>query len=238
MGGKGFVPAQSRYVRKSVISQQSLTLDARQRIAPRKPQRANGLLRYEVLLDAAERLLISCGPDALTIQRLAVEAEVPMASVYHFFPGPAAVSIGLAERYLAGLAEVIGQPVADADSQPWQAIVATLMDRAVAYYVDHPYAQQLILGSDHSWQIRQFDLANNRLLAEFVADLLESKFPQADRSTLLQAIIVAISVGDAVLALAVAEPGGITPDSGHEATLAICGYMTGKFGEGQPPVVD
>ena len=161
-----------------------------------------------------------------------------MASVYHFFPGPAAVSIGLAERYLAGLADVIGQPVADAASQPWPAIVATLMDRAVAFYVEHPYAQQLILGSDHSWQIRQSDLANNRLLAAFVADMLEGKFPQADRSALLQATIIAISVGDAVLALAVAEPGGITLTSGREATLAICGYMTAKFGDGPPPIVD
>ncbi|MCX7289342.1 MAG: hypothetical protein NTW20_17855 [Rhodobacterales bacterium] len=50
-----------------------------------------------------------------------------------------------------------------------------------------------------------------------------------DRPTLVQAIIVAISVGDAVLTLAVAEQGGITPAIGREATLAICGYMTTKF---------
>lgn len=198
-------------------------------VLPRKPQRANGRLRYEHLLDAAEHLLVEGGPSALTMQRLAKEAGVPMASVYHFFPGPVAVSIGLAERYLAGLAEAIGQPVADADTLAWQDIVALLMDRAVAYYVDHPYAQRLILGSDHSWQIRQSDLANNRLLAESVADLLASRFPQADYPTLIQAIVVAISVGDAVLTLAVAEHGGITQAYGREATLAICGYMTAKF---------
>lgn len=197
---------------------------------PRKPQRANGRLRYEHLLDAAERLLVADGPDALTIQRLAQAAGVPMASVYHFFPGPSSVSIGLAERYLAGLAEVIGQPVSDAATLAWQDIVAALMDRAVGYYIAHPYAQRLILGSDHSWQIRQSDLANNRLLADFAADLLAPRFPQADPQALHRAIIVAISIGDAVLTLAVAEQGGITRAFGREATLAICGYMAAKFG--------
>jgi AcrR family transcriptional regulator len=73
---------------------------------PRKPERANGRLRYEALLDAAEHLLQREGPAALTIKRLAQEAGVPMASVYHFFPGPAAVPVGLAERYSLGFQEV------------------------------------------------------------------------------------------------------------------------------------
>jgi AcrR family transcriptional regulator len=198
--------------------------------APRKPQRANGRLRYEVLLDAAERLLLRAGPSGLTIQKLAQEAGVPMPSVYHFFPGPIAVSIGLSERYLTGLSEAIGQPITGADEMSWQDIVTTLMDRAIAYYSAHSYAQRLILGSDHSVQIRQSDLANNRLLAEFIAELIGSKFPRVTPEALLEAIIVGITIGDAVLTLSIHEQGQITPSYGQEAIVAICGYMSAKFG--------
>jgi hypothetical protein len=152
-----------------------------------------------------------------------------MPSVYHFFPGPAAVSVGLAERYLAGLSDAIGQPVSDADAMSWQDIVATLMGRAVVYYTAHPYAQRLILGSDHSAQIRQSDLANNRLLAEFVAELIGPKFPHVAPDALLAAIMVGITIGDAVLTLSIHEQGQITPDYGQEAVVAICGYMSARF---------
>jgi AcrR family transcriptional regulator len=207
-------------------------------ILPRKPQRANGKQRYEMLLDAAERLLLRAGPDVLTIQNLAHEARVPMPSVYHFFPGPVAVSVGLSERYLAGLSEVIGQPVPDADAMSWQDIVATLMRRAVAYYTAHPYAQRLILGSDHSAQIRQSDLANNRLLAEFVAELIGPKFPHVAPDTLRAAIMVGITIGDAVLTLSIHEQGQITPDYGKEAVVAICGYMSARFSPLSLPKID
>jgi AcrR family transcriptional regulator len=204
-------------------------------ILPRKPQRANGKQRYEMLLDAAERLLLRVGPEGLTIQKLALEAGVPMPSVYHFFPGPVAVSIGLSQRYLAGLAGAIGQPVSDADAMSWQDIVATLMRRAVAYYTAHPYAQRLILGSDHSAQIRQSDLANNRLLASFVADLIGPKFSHVAPDALLSAIMVGITIGDAVLTLSIHEQGQITPEYGHEAVVAICGYMSVRFSPPSAP---
>jgi AcrR family transcriptional regulator len=188
-----------------------------------------------MLLDAAERLLLRVGPEGLTVQKLALEAGVPMPSVYHFFPGPVAVSVGLSERYLAGLSEAIGQPLPDADAMSWQDIVAILMRRAVAYYTAHPYAQRLILGSDHSAQIRQSDLANNRLLASFVAELIGRKFPHVAPDTLLAAIMVGITIGDAVLTLSIHEQGQITPDYGQEAVVAICGYMSARFSPPSAP---
>jgi AcrR family transcriptional regulator len=208
---------------------------SRDLVHPRKPQRANGRAKYELLLDAAERLLQETGPAGLTIQQLALEAGVPMPSVYHFFPGPVAVSVGLSERYLAGLSDAIGQPLPDSDAMSWQDIVATLMRRAVAYYTAHPYAQRLILGSDHSAQIRQSDLANNRLLASFVADLIGPKFPHVAPDALLAAIMVGITIGDAVLTLSIHEQGQITPDYGQEAVVAICGYMSARFSPPSAP---
>jgi AcrR family transcriptional regulator len=196
---------------------------------PRKPLRANGRAKYELLLDAAERLLPETGPAGLTIQKLALEAGVPMPSVYHFFPSPVAVSVGLSERYLAGLSDAIGQPISDADAMSWQDIVATLMSRAVAFYTEYPYAQRLILGSDHSAQIRQSDLANNRLLATFVAEMIGRKFPHVAPDMLLGAIMVGITIGDAVLTLSIHEQGQITTEYEQEAVVAICGYMSARF---------
>lgn len=197
---------------------------------PKLPERENGRRRYTVLLDAAERLLMRDGPATLTIKRLAHEAGVPAASVYHFFPTPAAISIGLSERYLAAFVDLVGRPIAGIEGLSWQQIVETLMFRAVAYYTDHPYAQRLVLGSDHSAQIRNADFENNRLLAGLVASLLTPHFPDVPPDQLGRATLVGITIGDAILTLSIQDLGEITPAYGHEAVTAICGYLTARFG--------
>jgi AcrR family transcriptional regulator len=201
---------------------------------PRKPERANGRKSYDALLDAAERLLMREGPDALTIHRLSREAGVPTASVYHFFPSPAAISVGLSERYLTGFAELVGRPFDNLADMSWQDIVATLIDRAVDYYIAHPYAQRLVLGSDHSWHIRSADLANNRLLAQSVAALLEDSFPGVAPDALLHAVTIGITLGDAVFTLSIFDHGQITRACADDAKVAICGYLSQKFNTNRP----
>jgi AcrR family transcriptional regulator len=196
---------------------------------PRRPERANGLRRYEQLLDAAERLLTRSSSEELTIQKLAREAKVPMASVYHFFPGPAAISVALSERYMAGFAELVGKPIPGRAAKSWQEIVSVLVRRAVSFYREHPYAQTLVLGSDHSWAIRQSDLANNRALADPVLALIGDKFAGVSADVLREAIVIGINLGDSVYSLSVAEQGEITPQFGREAAIAICGYLNAKF---------
>jgi AcrR family transcriptional regulator len=201
---------------------------------PRRPVRANGRRRYELLLDAAERLLQRGGGEPLTIQRLAIEAGVPMASVYHFLPHPAAVSVALSERYLDGLESSIVAPIPGRARLDWPQIVAILNRRGFDFYCAHPYAQTLILGSDHSWAIRRADLSNNRRMADAIAGFIADHFPEAAPEVLLEAVVTAITVGDAVFSLSIAEGGAITEQAAQDSWLACCGFMAARFGRPPP----
>lgn len=201
---------------------------------PRRPKRANGVERYELLVAAAEHVLERDGIDALTIQRISREARVPMASVYHFFPNPGAAVVAIAERYLAGFAQAMQVRVPGVATRPWQEVVAILMRRTVRFYLRHPHAQRLFLGSDYSWQIRQADLLNNRSMATTIRRFVAPHFPHMDEQELLDAIIIAISIGDAVLALSVARHGTITAKFAEEAVTVVCGYLATKAPRGQP----
>jgi AcrR family transcriptional regulator len=204
--------------------------------APRVPVRANGRLRYELLLDAAERLLQRGDLPALTIKALAQEAGVPMASVYHFLPHPDAVAIALSQRYLTGLEAALCAPMADVAALGWPGIVATLNRRAVHYYRQHPYAQVLILGSDHSWAIRQADLANNRRIAETIVALLAEFFPAATPDALMATVVSGITMGDALFSLSIAEHGAITDALARDAWLAVCSFLAAQYGKPLPSV--
>ncbi len=195
----------------------------------RQPQRANGRLRYERLLDAAEQVLARDGASGLTIQKLAREAEVPMPSVYHFFPSPVAVSLALAERYMAGFQHVLGQPIDDLGRRSWQEVVATLVWRAVGFYRAHPYAQALVLGSDHSWQIRRADIANNRALVGGIVAMIGPKLPPAPPERLHQTVFIGIGLADSVFSLSIAEFGWITDAYAEEAVAVICAYVASRL---------
>ncbi len=101
------------------------------------------MVRCQKLLDVAEILLARAGSDALTIRTLAREAGVPMASVYHYFPGPVAVSLGLYDRYMAGFQEIAAQPIDRLEALSLQEVIAVLVQRGVTFYRAHPYAQTL-----------------------------------------------------------------------------------------------
>jgi AcrR family transcriptional regulator len=196
--------------------------------------RANGRRRFELLLNAAERLLQHADGETLTIRRIAAEAGIPMASVYHFLPHPSAVSVALSERYLDELEARICAPIEGGERLDWSEIVAILNKRAVRFYRDHPYAQTLILGSDHSWAIRTADLANNRRIAEAIATFLADQFAEAAPQSLLEAVVTGITVGDAVFTLSIAEHGEITDRLAQEAWLAACAYMAARLGRPLP----
>jgi AcrR family transcriptional regulator len=197
---------------------------------PRRPERANGRRTYEALLDAAEQLLRREPGRAVSIQALAREAGIPTATVYHFFPGPVAVSIALAERYMEGFLALVARPIPNVEALSWRRVVETLIRRAADYYRGHPQAQRLILGSDHSWAIREADIRNNREMAKGIADLISDKLPHVDRNALDHALAVGISLNDAVFAMSVAEQGELTEPFVNEAIFVANAYVAARIG--------
>lgn len=70
--------------------------------------------RREQLLDAAGRLLVSCGPEAVTMEGLAKEAGVSKALPYSHFDNSDAVLVALYQRVVGDLGKRILRAVDDA----------------------------------------------------------------------------------------------------------------------------
>lgn len=65
----------------------------------RKPRQARSLERVDRILDVAEKFFIEKGYGATTTKAIAAQAQVPIGSLYQFFPDKAAILQALAERY-------------------------------------------------------------------------------------------------------------------------------------------
>ena len=193
---------------------------------PKRPQRANGVSRFNALVEATEQLLNEVGSSGVTIQAVAKRAGVPMASVYHFFPSPVAACVAVAEKHLNCLLDLVRQASLETTSLENHVSHLEVMRATVAYYNQHPAARELILGSDYNTQIRHADLAANNSIALTIASSLSDS---THRNSALDLHLVGrtcVNICDAIWSLSVAETGKITAGHAREAERAITAYLS------------
>lgn len=68
-----------------------------------KPRQARSAARVEHLLDVAEEVFEDVGYDSATTNLVAARADVPVGTLYRWFPDKSALAEALADRYLACL---------------------------------------------------------------------------------------------------------------------------------------
>jgi AcrR family transcriptional regulator len=173
----------------------------RRRAAPRTPSRTRGIVRYEALLDALEALLTDKGLDEVGLYQIAEHAEVPPASVYHFFPTQEAAFLGLAQRYMRGLDALAERPIDHAALANWQALLDRDVKLAVEYFHAHPPAMKLLLGFSGGLATQQA-LRNARRVFH-----------------------IAIKIIDSILVMSYLDHGLITEGYRREAVEAAISYL-------------
>jgi AcrR family transcriptional regulator len=203
----------------------SATKPSRSKAVPRRPTRGPGILRFNSLLDATERLLADHSPDDIGLYQIGEAAEAPMASVYHFFPTRDAAFLALAERYLQGFRALGEEPVQASALRSWQDLAAIDQRRAVDFYNSHPPALKIFYGGYGSLETRQADIRYTRALAASLHHRLDAAFhmpPLRDATTKFH---IALALLDAVWAISFEAHGRITEafyEEGKAAFVAYC----------------
>ena len=114
--------------------------------SPRAPSRGRGVRRYAALLDATAELLREEAPDAIGLYQIAERADVPPASVYHFFPTKEAAYVALASRCSEELLNVHRTPIEARLIETWQDLYRIDARRAMEFYNSNPPYLKIIYG--------------------------------------------------------------------------------------------
>jgi AcrR family transcriptional regulator len=105
----------------------------------RKPRQVRSQERVKRILDVTEELFITEGYTATTTNAIAARAQVPIGSLYQFFPDKAAILQALALRY----GELLHQQLLAIDETevatlPLEAYVEQLIDLTDRFFTEHP----------------------------------------------------------------------------------------------------
>lgn len=206
----------------------SATLDAKaaRATSPRKPVQKRSRERFERLLDAVEELLLDQEPSSLGLYDIAKQANVPPASVYHFFPTKEAAFVALAERYLERLNEMTRSNLLDRSQiRHWSDLYILVSDHLFEFYNENPVLLKLFFGSGLNAEIHNRDLDYIKRLSEDGYNWMNSYFemPYIPEPEIKFSIIYAIY--DGVTSASYQRHGIVTQDYKDgliSAVLAFC----------------
>lgn len=175
----------------------------------REPQQARSRARLAELMDAAERLLVSEGAEALTTTRIAAGAGVSVGSLYRYFLDKGAIVDALTRRYLEEFEATINALADQVPGDGWEDPAGTLLDAFAARGVSQPGYRALWLGRHFSEELRAADRANKAVLADGVMRILVGAGLIAGCEGAATACRAAVLAADALLHEAFRlDPGG------------------------------
>jgi AcrR family transcriptional regulator len=190
----------------------------------RRPKRGRGVIRFNALIAATERLLNRYDPDEVGLYQIAEEAGVPPASVYHFFPSKGAAFLALAEQYIQGFRDLGNPPIEAASLSSWQDLMAIEHERAVSYYNNHIPALKIFLGGHTNWDIRQADRSLNAEIAKTSFGYYDSLFHMPNVPDAERMFLISVGIADAIWALSFARHRKISPDFAADALTACIAF--------------
>jgi AcrR family transcriptional regulator len=190
----------------------------------RQPQRKRGVARFQHLLDATETLLAKQPDSDISLALVAQEANVPLPSIYHFFPNKDAILVALAQRYHAQLAELARAPL-DPPPETWQEIVSRRQKSGVRFLNAHPSALRLFMGAGVSAEVRTLDLQGNAALAHLRAQEFRHWFDCSGVCELEEKLAVSIGIMDGVWAISWSQHRRLTDQYLEESIRASIAYL-------------
>ncbi len=190
----------------------------------RRPAQKRSRMRFEAILDGAERLLDTLPPGAISIHAIAAEVGMAPASIYHFFPEPKLVFSALAERYLKQFEERVLTDVPQ-HFDSWQDLQTQQYRSGQRWFNAHPAARQVLLGGP-AWSsdIRLQDVDSNYVTADRSIELMSQQFVVPEIPGLRDRLVEVIVINDAIWSLSIHRHGLITDEMEEQARRARIAY--------------
>jgi AcrR family transcriptional regulator len=146
------------------------------------PQQERSRTRQRALLDAAEEILGEVGADGLKMREVGRRANLPIASVYHYFPSAPAIIRTLVERMLDELRAILAQGVLRAQrASPVEAghALVAIIDAAGDFMESRPTLPAVWGAMRGAPELRALDLADTEGNAQILAPAICALLPRA-----------------------------------------------------------
>jgi AcrR family transcriptional regulator len=186
---------------------------AKDRVAQRSaPRQERSRARQLALLAAAEAIVVEVGVDGLKMRELARRANLPIASVYHYYPSAAAIIHGLARQYFdtmrAALDASLRRHLPESVQAPSpRAALPHIIDDMLAMFLSQAPAVRFIrTGLRANHDLRLLDIEDTFVNAAYLEPYLRRLIPGLETAHLKMTAAVLLEAISVNLLLAMELP--------------------------------
>lgn len=170
----------------------------------RVPRQERSRRRVEDLLDAAARIVVERGVEALTTREIADAAGVPVASLYQYFSDKEDVLLAIAQRDMEEMDTQVAAALARLQVLSVSSMVRATMMAFVSVYERRPAFVEIYLRGRNNRAVHRFGREHNQRVAEMLrAYAMDAGLARHELTTTIAQL--AVEVGDRVFQLAYAE---------------------------------
>ena len=172
----------------------------------RVPQQARSREKFDAILAAALRLIHEKGYEQVSVREIAREVNLPIASVYQYFPNKLAIVRQLWEGYTSELGELLGAELEAVARDPSETklhrAVGNIVDHMVAHHRENPAFLGIWRSVDGSPELRALNRQDTIRVAEAISAAVLKVEPDADPTTVMSRALIACEAASATVKLA------------------------------------
>lgn len=190
----------------------------------RQPRQERSRQRVDDILDAAAAIIVEEGFDAVTTNFIAEKANIPIGSIYQFYPNKLAILNALNLRYLDRIAAIQEGPDPD-PPQTWEEGVDHTIDRLAAFWATEKVLPALWLGVLNTPGLHQAAAESNARAEGYNVTFLDTVLPHVDpmRRRLIAQVMVQLS--ERLLTLSAMSEGEMASHIVDELKLNLKAYI-------------
>jgi AcrR family transcriptional regulator len=189
-----------------------------------QPVQQRGRERFNAILSASRDLLTEAGLERFTIEDVAARAEIPVGSIYQFFPNKFAIVTELHAQDTAAMVQSLRAIGDRFPSLDWQDEVNGLIDRFEQRWVEDPSRRAVWLAMRSTAATRERAAEHNRQLVATLVPIIGSLPRSIDPQEQQEIAEVTVEAAQAVLHLSVAS-GEPNPGTVRELKRMLRAYV-------------
>ena len=175
----------------------------------RIPRQERSQARFEAVLQAALRLFAARGYESVSMREIAREAEMPIASVYQYFPMKLAIVREMWTRYTSKISETLAMGIRrltqEGRNYPTH-LIGIMVDRMAELQASNPAFIEIWSCVGASIELRVLNVEDTLQNARIIADVLKKMHPEHDPSAILDRALIAIEMASATTRFALVLP--------------------------------
>jgi AcrR family transcriptional regulator len=175
----------------------------------RKPQQERSQARLERVLEASLHLFAARGYESVSMREIAREAEMPIATVYQYFPMKLAIVREMWSRYTSTIRKTLTEGIQrsiEERTNHSNELIGIIIDRMAQLQASNPAFIEIWSCVAASMELRALNVEDTLHSARLIADFLQKRHLKADPSVLHDRALIAIEMASSTTRLALCLP--------------------------------